>query len=124
MMKKNIKKMKMNRELLKTQLSKILDSELSDSEITLALENAISEQIPYDHSAKSPATACKLHEPLTFQLESIGTLSEAIEKVDKGHTKRKLAFIIVQNIIRNESKETPIDLLESDLNSWINKLYG
>ena len=113
----------MNKEILKAQLSKILDSELSDQETALALERAISDQFPYDHSAKSPAAACKLPEPISFQLESIGTISEAIEKVDKGHTKRKLAFMIVQNIVRDENKETPIDLLESDLNSWINKFY-
>ena len=69
------------------------------------------------------SAACKLPEPINFQLESIGTISEAIEKVDKGHTKRKLAFMIVQNIVRDEDKETPIDLLESDLNSWIDKFY-
>jgi hypothetical protein len=116
--------MKMNRELLKTQLSKILDSELSDSEIELALENAISGQLPYNHYERSPAKACKLDEPITFKLESMGTISEAVEKVDKMYTKRKLAFILVQNIIRDGEKETPIDLLESDLSSWIKKLYS
>ena len=114
----------MNKELLKIQLSKILDSEISDSDTIIALENAISEALPYDHDASNPAVACRLEEPIQFGLESIGKLSEAVNKVEKTTSKRKLAFVLIQLIIRNETKESPIDLLESDLSNWIKKMYS
>ena len=109
------------KDVLRYKLEEVLNSSLTGDKLRLALEQEISEMFPYSHEERSPVKACGLDEDFEFQIAHAGTLSEAVEKIEKAVSKRQLSYMFVKAIIGEKPKK--IQESPQELSNWIEALF-
>ena len=112
----------MKQELSK-KLLEVLTSPLEGNKLRLALEKEIAKMFPYDHHQRSPIKACGLEDDFEFELSHIGTISEAVEKIEIGLSKRQLAYLLLKETVQEKLSRSHRDKpLMPDLSNWIEDL--
>lgn len=109
------------KDLLKYKLEEVLNSSLTGDKLRLALEQEIAKIFPYNHEEHSPVKACGLDEDFEFQLAHVGTISEAVEKVEKSVSKRQLSYMFLKAVIGEKPKK--IQESPQELSNWIEALF-
>ena len=113
----------MKQELSK-KLLEVLTSPLEGNKLRLALETAIAEVFPYDHAERSPIKACGLEDDFEFELSHFGTISEAVEKIEIGLSKRQLAYLLLKETVQEKLSRSHRDKPSMpDLSNWIEDLF-
>ena len=109
---------------LSKKLQEILNSSLEGNKLRLALEVEIAKMFPYDHTEVSSAKACGLDEDFEFRLVHMGSMSEAVEKVEAAMSKRQIAYLFLRETIRDGSSKSHSDRSSMpELSDWIEGLF-
>lgn len=111
------------KEKLSKKLLEVLASPLEGDKLRLALETEIAKMFPYDHAERSPTKACGFEDDFEFELSHIGSISEAVEKIELGLSKRQLAYFLLKGIVAEKPSRSYSDKpLMPDLSNWIEDL--
>ena len=111
------------KEKLCKKLLEVLASPLEGDKLRLALETEIAKMFPYDHTERSPIKACGFEDHFEFELSHIGTISEVVEKIELGLSKRQLAYLLLKRVVAEKSSRSYSDKpLIPDLSNWIEDL--
>ena len=112
------------KEKLCKKLLEVLASPLEGDKLRLALEAEIAKVFPYDHTERSPIKACGLEDDFEFELSHFGTISEAVEKIEIGLSKRHLAYLLLKETVQEKPSRSHRDKPSMpDLSNWIEDLF-
>lgn len=84
----------MSKQIIDKILKICLEEKLQGKELIIALEEQISLLTPFDHNADNSMVGCGLKN-IKMGIDTRGSLSEIVEKFEKGLTKREIAFAMV-----------------------------
>ena len=112
------------KEKLCKKLLEVLASPLEGDKLRLALESEIAKMFPYDHTERSPIKACGFEDDFEFELAHMGTISEAVEKIELGLSKRQLAYLLLRETIKEKPSRSYSDKLSvPNLSDWVEDLF-
>lgn len=109
---------------LNKKLQEVLNSPLEGDKLRLALETEIAKMFPYDHAERSPIEACGFRSDFEFELTHVGTISEAVEKIELSLSKRQLAYLLLRETIKEKPSRSYSDKLSvPNLSNWVEDLF-
>ena len=112
------------KEELSKKLLEVLTSPLEGDKLRLALETEIAKMFPYHHAERSSIEACGFRSDFEFELTHVGTISEAVEKIELGLSKRQLAYLLLRETIKEKPSRSYSDKLSvPNLSDWVEDLF-